>query len=299
MKMSVILLAILLFNNSVVAMGDYISNRPIIAVLAQDAPPFYNRSYIAASYVKYLESSGARVVPVPSHMSDEQVEEIFHGVNGVLFPGGGVQWNISGYFKHAKYFFAKSLEANKNGDYFPIWGTCLGFETLNIIAAGNRPDILTKFSASDISIPLNYTDIAPESRLFKDMPQNLYKALGTEAISYNHHNYGVGPETYAEEPSLRNFFNVLSYNNGELGRTFVSSIECKKVFLYLLSLTLYLKFIFFYMIPFYSTIFQQWNTQFTERNGIRRKTTLSSTRIYNFHILPPPYKYHSICRISL
>ena len=204
-----------------------LNNRPIIAVLGQDAPPDYDRSYIAASYVKYLESSGARVVPVPSHMSDEEVEEIFHGVNGVLLPGGGVKWNVSGYYKHAKYFFGKAIEANKNGDYFPMWGTCLGFETLNIIAAGNNTGDMSKFSASDISLPLNYTDAAPTSRMFSGMPQDLYKAVGSEPITYNHHNFGISPDTYVKEKRLSNFFKILSLNNGKDGKTFISSIEGK------------------------------------------------------------------------
>ena len=219
------LLVICMNINCVLAKNNDINNRPIIAILAVDVPP-NNQSYIPASYVKYLESSGARVVPVPSHMSDEQVEEIFHGVNGVLFPGGGVDWSKSGYIKHAKYFFAKALEANKNGDYFPIWGTCLGFQALNIIPAG-RTSILTEVGAVDMNFPLNYTDGAPESRMLKDMPQHLYKALGTQALAYNHHNYGITLNTYAKEASLKKFYNVLSYNEVLDGVPFVTTIEGK------------------------------------------------------------------------
>ena len=67
----------------------HLNNRPIIAVLAQkehkELPP--NQSYIAASYVKYLESSGARVVPIAHYYTTKQVTEIFKYVNGVFFPG--------------------------------------------------------------------------------------------------------------------------------------------------------------------------------------------------------------------
>lgn len=220
-----ILLTFVFIIKYIAANQGELNDRPIIAILAQDAPPYYNRSYIAASYVKYLESSGARVVPVPSHMSDEEVEEIFRGVNGVLYPGGGVKWSVSGYYKHAKYFFARAIEANKNNDYFPIWGTCLGFETLNIIAAGNNTSVLSRFSASDISLPLNYTDAAPTSRMFNGISENLYKAIGSEGITYNHHNYGVGIDTYNKEPSLKDFFKILSVNNGLNGKTFVSTVE--------------------------------------------------------------------------
>ena len=202
-----------------------LNNRPIIAILAQDAPPYYNRSYIAASYVKYLESSGARVVPVPSHYPEEKVEEIFNGVNGVLFPGGGIKWSVSGYYKHAQYFFHKAMEAYDKGDYFPIWGTCLGFETLHVIAAGNRPSILSKFSASDISLPLEFTNATRNSRMFTGISEEMSKAFQLEKITYNHHNMGVSPATYQQENSLKTFFNVLSLNKGLEGKTFVSTVE--------------------------------------------------------------------------
>ena len=51
------------------------NERPIIGVLSQPgdpAPP--GQSYIAASYVKWLESAGARVVPILYDMSEAEVK---------------------------------------------------------------------------------------------------------------------------------------------------------------------------------------------------------------------------------
>jgi hypothetical protein len=39
-------------------------NGPVIGVLTQDSFGNYGKSYIAASYIKFLESAGARVVPI-------------------------------------------------------------------------------------------------------------------------------------------------------------------------------------------------------------------------------------------
>ena len=33
-------------------------------------------------------------------------------------------------------FFSMAIEANDGGDFFPIWGTCLGMEMLGLITAG-------------------------------------------------------------------------------------------------------------------------------------------------------------------
>lgn len=44
-------------------------------------------SYIAASYVKFIEMSGAQVVPIYSFADTTQVLALLKKINGVLFPG--------------------------------------------------------------------------------------------------------------------------------------------------------------------------------------------------------------------
>ena len=82
-------------------------------------------------------------------------------------------------------------------------------------------------SAIDISLPLDFTNAAPTSRMFSGMSENLYKAVGSEPITYNHHKCGVSPEIYSKEKSLNNFFKILSLNDGKDGKTFISSVEGK------------------------------------------------------------------------
>ena len=212
-------------SNQIVKKDTPLNDRPIIAILAQLTPPDKNNSYIAASYIKYLEGSGARVVPIPASMSLEEAEKIFESVNGVLFPGGGIAWYTSGYYHHAKLFFDKAVEANKKGDYFPIWGTCLGFQTLHVVATGND-SIITPNESEDVAMPLNFTDKARSSRLFRGMSDELYKSLATEDITYNHHRFGLRPETY-ETTELHSMFDILSTNVGTNGNTFISSVEGK------------------------------------------------------------------------
>ncbi|XP_060678651.1 gamma-glutamyl hydrolase-like isoform X3 [Hemiscyllium ocellatum] len=68
-----------------------LNQRPIIGVLAQESNnviPF-GKSYIPASYVKILESAGARVAPISTKLTEAEYTELLHSINGVLFPGGG------------------------------------------------------------------------------------------------------------------------------------------------------------------------------------------------------------------
>lgn len=51
--------------------------------------------------------------------------------------------------------FAFILKANDNGDYFPVWGTCLGHEELTYLTSGEILLINTKTEGS--AFPLNFT----------------------------------------------------------------------------------------------------------------------------------------------
>jgi gamma-glutamyl hydrolase len=76
--------------------------------------------------------------------------QVFAGVNGVLIPGGATSIFHSGYASASNALFqlAKEvgwagrtllLQANDAGDFFPIWGTCLGFEMMVLMANGGKP----------------------------------------------------------------------------------------------------------------------------------------------------------------
>lgn len=200
-----------------------LNNRPIIAIIGQHTPDDLHKSYIAASYVKYLESSGARVVPIPTHRTDEEVGELFKSVNGVLFPGGSTEYN-SKYVQHARMFYDMAIKANKEGDYFPIWATCLGFETLLNITA-NTFNVVTTHPSEDEALSLNFTSKARESRLFSGLPSDLYKSLEKENLTYNHHTFGIGAHTYNMVENLKDFYDVLSTNYGSDGVEFISTVE--------------------------------------------------------------------------
>lgn len=52
-------------------------------------------------------------------------------------------WLDSPYVLAARKFFNWAIEANNNGDVFPIHGTCLGFQLLHILASNvSRNDLL-------------------------------------------------------------------------------------------------------------------------------------------------------------
>ncbi len=45
-----------------------------------------------------------------------------------LFPGGAPNVTTSAYARAGKAIYDLALAANRSGDFFPVWGTCLGLQ---------------------------------------------------------------------------------------------------------------------------------------------------------------------------
>ncbi|XP_041474547.1 gamma-glutamyl hydrolase A-like [Lytechinus variegatus] len=206
--------------------------RPVVGVLAQGSSSSikkYGASYIAASYIKYLESAGARVVPVLVNQTDEYYNNIFKSLNGILFPGGGsdiVDVSHIGYSGAAHILYHKALEANKQGDFFPLWGICLGFEELMVQTAGE--DVLIEgIKASNISFPVQLEQGYEQSRLLNanTTPPSIIKTLSTVNSTLNSHNMALTPTNFTRFTALSSFFQVLSTNVDLNGVRFISTVE--------------------------------------------------------------------------
>ncbi|KAI4806344.1 hypothetical protein KUCAC02_017173 [Chaenocephalus aceratus] len=201
-----------------------INERPIIGILAQNSrylPP-NSTGYIASSYVKFLESGGARVVPIIVNRGAEEYKRLFNSINGVLLPGGAANITSSGYQRASKIFYELAIEANKRGDYFPVLGTCLGYEQLTVLTSGEK--LLTRTNTSGVSLPLLFTKEAKQSRMFKSFPAELMEALASEPLTENSHKWSVSVLSHNTNKDLKNFYKVLSTNtDGEI--EFVSTVE--------------------------------------------------------------------------
>mgnify|MGYP002631581910 CR=1 FL=1 len=82
------------------------------------------------TYVRYIQQQGARVVPILYSESDEITLEKLKGLNGVLFPGGA-----GDYLHKGKFVLDQVKKFNDDGQLYPLWGTCLGYENLVVFTA--------------------------------------------------------------------------------------------------------------------------------------------------------------------
>jgi len=220
-----------------------VNDRPIIGVLTQplnvellteDDGVGYrhdDRTFIAASYVKFAESAGARVVPLHFDASDVELTDLFRQINGIIFPGGGtdIKKRPGNRFREAaELLYNLAVNATDKGDPFPIHGTCLGFQLLSVIAAKQDGVICGRcYDTEGSPLPLELTDAAAHSAFFSAAPKHLISAITTQNITENSHVSGVEPKQYEENERLKQFFKVLSTNSDSRGRPFVSTIEAQ------------------------------------------------------------------------
>ncbi|KAG7037445.1 Gamma-glutamyl hydrolase 2 [Cucurbita argyrosperma subsp. argyrosperma] len=133
-----------------------------------------NASYIAASYVKFVESAGARVIPI---IYTEPLEVIFEKldlVNGVLFTGGWAKKGL--YYSVVEKIFKKILERNDAGERFPLYAVCLG-------------------------------------TVFQRFPPYLLEKLSTDCIVMQNHRFGISPGRFEQNKELSSFFQILTTSN--------------------------------------------------------------------------------------
>ncbi|XP_042617377.1 gamma-glutamyl hydrolase-like [Cyprinus carpio] len=117
-------------------------------------------------------------------------------------------------------------KANDEGDYFPIWGTGLGFQMLTVLVAGEN--LWSKTTAENVTYPLNLSTEASSSRMFTNFPSDVRKVLSQEPLTANFHHYGVTKEAFMGNEKLSGSFSVLSTNIAQNGLEFVSTMEGRK-----------------------------------------------------------------------
>ena len=201
---------------------------PIIGILSQtfdfDTSPYPEltdkSSYIMGAYVRFMQSAGARVVPIYYDESDEDTLEKMGKISGVLMPGGGGDYVAKGQF-----ISDQARKMNDEGSFFPVWGTCLGFERLAIYTASDQDNVLEKYGAHSISMELEFTENPMSSNMYCSMPSDQINSLETGNFTYNSHSYSVSPEKMKSDDSLRDFWTVTATTKDADGRDFVASME--------------------------------------------------------------------------
>jgi gamma-glutamyl hydrolase len=177
------------------------------------------KTYIMKSYVDSVEAAGARVVPLINGEPEDVTIEKLKKVNGVLFPGGD-----GDYLEYGRFVFKAIKEFNDQGTFYPIWGTCMGYENIVSYVSDNGWDVLSVYDYETGSMAMEFT-VDPRKT-------KMYSWLGDKAflfenynVTYNAHHWGMNPEKFKTDKGLSQLFYHTAISYMPDGRPFVASVE--------------------------------------------------------------------------
>lgn len=191
---------------------------PVIGIYTQDRPS-QNYTYIAASYVKYLEMSGAQVVPLFYTHTQTQLKEILEQINGVLFPGGAMDIDIADVWtKNAEFILEFAKSQNDQGKVFPVWGTCLGHQLLTYLTCGFDGKAI---QAVDGQSPIvnNITIVNRTGYMFTNWQDKHFSAAQSgHGVLYFSHHYAIYTKYFNQSSLLKDFWNLIAKTTSPKGQ---------------------------------------------------------------------------------
>lgn len=179
--------------------------------------------HIASSYVKFVESSGAQVVPIFLDKSEGYYRRVLEDVNGLLIPGGISKLGSGSFYNTLKTLYKIIKEKNKEGEYFPILGICLGMEGLLMLDNSNV-NILKPCDAENVLLNINVTVSTSASKMFKNI-KTIKNDL--QGVAPHFHKKCYAREDLSKNRLTRNWL-VTSENKDVDDNLFVSSVEHKR-----------------------------------------------------------------------
>jgi len=194
-------------------------------------------SYFPTSYAKFIESGGAQVIPIQYDLPRENLTALLNSVNGVLFPGGGsnftdAEGNLTPIAETLKYVVEYVIQQNTEFDnYYPLWGTCLGFEVIAMIIAENFSILSKCEKCIDVSknnfLNTNYT-----SKLFAGLPEDLQEKLSYANLSHFSEEYKLDVTAFENSPPLMELLTPIAYTYDAAGVKYISAYESPKIPIY-------------------------------------------------------------------
>ena len=192
-----------------------------------------------ASYVKWLEAGGARVVPIEADLDHHKARTLLSQLNGVLFTGGSASLNLSSsvYFEQVANILQYLLQFSDSrpGQAIPLWATCLGHEAVTVYIADDQSILQGGYEAEDVPLSLEFTSNGPSSRMFnasfvdEAYAQSVYDKLATEALTMNFHSFGVAPSVWRSNANVMGNMSLIASSQDVDARWFGALQESRNV----------------------------------------------------------------------
>jgi len=194
-------------------------------------------SYISYEHILLLQYYKVTVYPIPYDTIDHKY--YFDRINGLYIPSGIISKEhikskivisdkLTKFIDTCSKFIKLAIQSYNNNIPFPIWGTCLGMETM--IQAIDKNILLSRFNSyPNYIIPFNPTKSGMlNSNIIKYMDEETLKYWMSYPIEIHNHGKGISINKFMKSSLLTNIFNIVSIGTDKDNHKFVSLIEGKK-----------------------------------------------------------------------
>jgi len=122
-------------------------------------------------------------------------------------------------------------DRNDRKDYYPIWGTCLGFEELIVSSSGLKGESLQNgFDDRGKYHEVSLRDEFWNSRFFGHLPveKKIINEVFSKPIAYYYHSEGIEPQHFKKFSKLVKDLTILGTSKNDAGREYIALLEHKK-----------------------------------------------------------------------
>jgi len=196
----------------------------VLMMLPPGPSPTY--SYIRTSILRWLAIPDIEVVIIPATVTGSEIAAYFEHIHGLFLHPDWAEHPT--YAATVRTFLTMATLANRAGDYFPVWGTCLGYESMMDFFGDLQP--LERFDARRLEKALSRMNlredaVAQQSRLLSFATQEQRAHLRHLYQPYFDHEYGVSVTRFNKNAALRSTFRILSTCHDRAGKEYISMVE--------------------------------------------------------------------------
>lgn len=188
-------------------------------------------SYLDKSYISWIEMSGANAVLIP--YNTDMLPTYLSSVHGIVWTGGGIE-NIK---THSEVQYATLMQTlrdtydhavreNDRGNYYPLWGTCQGFDILAMMPENKKDGYFSRIQHAN-KFRLGPLVFQGPSRLREAIPKTLQKELIRSPVVQHIHEYGFDLKS-PHTAKLRKYLKIVSVDQADNGVEFMNMFEFKK-----------------------------------------------------------------------
>lgn len=184
-------------------------------------------SYIASSHLKWMKKNNVEFIIIP--YDSENLQYYFNRIHGLYLPSGGAfAGTQKQYYKACKSLIKMAIKENEKGYYFPVWGCCMGFQQMLIIADGkdNLTDLLGQFnSLHNYMTNIDLTQEGKKSKIIKGLDESTFKKITRKKATLNNHKMGISPGDFDNNQGISEFYKNVGNSIDRDGKPFVAIIE--------------------------------------------------------------------------